>query len=81
MPDRSETVSPRMEAQWAVTRVLMEKVRADSHPSATHMSIIEETIPQPLVREYLNILLEKVLTDSSPSIPMIRRIKRIADRL
>jgi hypothetical protein len=31
----------------------MERVRADRHPSVTQMRILEETIPAPLVEEYL----------------------------
>jgi hypothetical protein len=74
-------VASREEAQTALARVLIEKIRQDAHPSTTHMSILEETIPPPLLREYLNVLLEKVLTDPSPSIPMIRRIQRVAGQL
>jgi hypothetical protein len=75
------SVTDREEAQTALSRVLLEKVRADAHPSATHMSILEETMPPELAREYLNVLLEKVLTDSSPSIDMLRRIQRISGAL
>ena len=66
------------EARAAIARLLIERVRADKYPSATHMSIIEGTIPRALVRDYLNMLLEKVLMDEHPSIPMLRRIQRIA---
>jgi hypothetical protein len=69
------------EAQVAYTRLLLEKIRQDSHPSATHMTLLEQTIPPELVREYLNVLMEKVLTDSQPSIPMLRRIQRIVSAL
>jgi hypothetical protein len=66
------------EARTAIARLLIEKVRRDKYPSATQMSIIEATITPPLVREYLNMLLEKVLMDEHPSIPMLRRIQRIS---
>jgi hypothetical protein len=45
------------------------------------MSILEQVIPPPLVEEYLDILLEKVASDSSPSIPMLRRLQRITEQL
>ena len=45
------------------------------------MAILEEMMPPELVREYLNVLLEKVLTDRCPSIPMLRRIQRISASL
>jgi hypothetical protein len=74
-------VTSREEAQTALARVLLEKIRQDPHPSTTQMAILEQTIPAPLVRDYLNILLEKVLKDPSPSISMIRRVQRVADSL
>jgi hypothetical protein len=74
-------VSAREQAQTAITRVLLEKVHQDKYPSTTHMQLIEQTIPQSLVGEYLTILLEKVVTDENPSIPMLRRIQRIASSL
>jgi hypothetical protein len=74
-------VVSREEAQTALARVLMEKIREDTYPSSTQMEIVEQTITPPLARDYLNILLEKVLSDPAPSIPMIRRIQRFADSL
>jgi hypothetical protein len=45
------------------------------------MQILEQTLPRSLRREYLNVLLEKVVSDSSPSIPMLRHIARLAQSL
>jgi hypothetical protein len=69
------------EARNAIARLLIEKVRQDKYPSTTQMEIIEQMMPQYLLRDYLNVLLEKVMTDSSPSIPMLRRLARIAGQL
>lgn len=74
-------MSDREEAQTALSRFLLERVRADTHPSATQMAILEETMPPELTREYLNVLLEKVVSDKSPSVEMLRRIQRIAASL
>jgi len=71
-------VTDREEAQTAVANLLLQRIRQDKYPSVTHMQLLESMIPRPLVREYLNILLEKVLMDSQPSIPMLRRIVRVA---
>lgn len=71
----------RDEVQMALGRLLLEKIRQDKYPSATHMSIVEHTLPPDLVRDYINVLLEKVLNDNHPSIPMLRRIARIAEAL
>jgi hypothetical protein len=69
------------EARNAIARLLLEKVRQDKYPSTTQMEIIEQMMPSYLLRDYLNVLLEKVMTDSSPSIPMLRRLARIAGQL
>jgi hypothetical protein len=69
------------EARNAIARLLLEKVRQDKYPSTTQMEIIEQMMPEYLLRDYLNVLLEKVMTDSSPSIPMLRRLARIAGQL
>jgi hypothetical protein len=69
------------EARNAIARLLLEKVRQDKYPSTTQMEIIEQMAPSYLLRDYLNVLLEKVMTDSSPSIPMLRRLARIAGQL
>jgi hypothetical protein len=71
----------RNEVQTAMSRLLLERIRADKYPSATQMNMLEQSIPPELIREYLNVLLEKVLTDKSPSIPMLHRIQRIAATL
>jgi hypothetical protein len=68
----------RHEVQTALTRFLLAKIRADKYPSATQMNMVEENLPPELMREYLNVLLEKVITDNAPSIPMLNRIQRIA---
>jgi hypothetical protein len=74
-------VTTRVEAQTALSRILLEKVRQDTHPSTTQMNILEQAMPPELVREYLNILFEKLLTERSPSIQMLRRVQRIAGTL
>ena len=69
------------EARNAIARLLIEKVRQDKYPSTTQIEIIEQIVPSYLLRDYLNVLLEKVMTDSTPSIPMLRRLTRIAAQL
>ena len=69
------------EARVAFTRLLMAKVREDKYPSAAHLSLIEHTIPPQLVREYLDVLLAKVVNDNNPSITMLSRIQRIVTEM
>jgi hypothetical protein len=74
-------VTDREEAQTAFAGFLVERVRQDKHPSVTHMNLLEQVIPRPLVREYLNVLLEKVVSERQPSISMLQRISRIIQQL
>lgn len=69
------------EARNAVSRLLIERVRQDKYPSSTHMDLIEQTIPPWVMREYLNVLLEKMAKDTWPSIPLMQRIARISQEL
>jgi hypothetical protein len=74
-------VISRRDAEALFTRILLDKVREDKFPSATQMTLIEESIPREMVQEYLEILLEKVQADRFPSIPMLRRMQRVAEAL
>jgi hypothetical protein len=71
----------RDEARTAVSRVLLEHIRRDRYPSVAQMTILEETLPPHLLPEYLGILLEKTLSERWPSIPMLRRIASVAQRV
>ena len=71
----------REQAQTAVSRLLLEKIRRDTYPSYTQMAILEQTLPPSLHREYLDALLEKVIRDTWPSTTMLRKIQQFADRL
>ena len=71
----------RDEAQAALVQLLIERVRQDQYPSWTQMNLIEESIPQEMVPDYLEVLAEKVMGDAFPSIPMLRRMQRVAQSL
>jgi hypothetical protein len=71
----------RDEARAQIVETLMDKIRADRFPSATQMAILEEILPRDMVSDYLDVLLDKIADDTVPSIPMLRRIQRVADRL
>jgi hypothetical protein len=71
----------RDEAQGWLVGVLLEKVRNDPYPSATQLEIIEEALPPQMVPEYLEVLMEKAAQDEFPSIPLLRRISRVAETL
>lgn len=68
-----------IEARATYLRILMERVRQDQHPSATHMAILEQALPPQLIPAYLEILFEKIAGDPHPSIAMLKRIARLVD--
>jgi len=67
-------------AQTAFANILLAHIRRDRYPSVTHMQVLESIIPPSMVREYLDVLLEKVMIDRFPSIPMLKRIARIVQQ-
>ena len=71
----------REEAQGWMVQMLLEKIRDDRYPSATQMSIIEESLPREMIPDYLEVLIEKAGQDTVPSIPMLKRISRVAAAL
>jgi hypothetical protein len=60
---------------------MLEKIREDRYPSYTQMTMLEQTLPPSLHREYLNVLLEKVISENRPSVTMLRRLQRFASQL
>lgn len=74
-------MTTRDEVDGAVANLLLQKVRQDKYPSATQMALLEQILPPALVRDYVNVLLEKVMNDNTPSIPMLQRIQRVAQQL
>jgi hypothetical protein len=71
----------KQRVQAAYVELLMDKVRNDNYPSATHLRLIEDAIPPPMVPDYLDLLMRKASQDTQPSIPMLHRIKRVADEM
>ena len=71
MASRNEGDVSRLQAQTALSRVLLDRVRNDNHPSFTQMNLLEQMLPRSLYREYLIILLEKVMRDQWPSTTML----------
>jgi hypothetical protein len=65
------------EVQRMFARILLARVRQDHYPSATHMAMLEQSLPPDMLDDYVNVLFEKVLTDPVPSIPMLKRIQRL----
>jgi hypothetical protein len=68
-----------LEVRAQYIRILMDKVREDRHPSATHMGLIEQALPPEWIPTYLEVLFEKIAEDTYPSISMLNRIARLVD--
>jgi hypothetical protein len=71
----------RDEAREWLVEFLLEKVREDAYPSTTHLDLIEQSIPRYMIPEYLEVLMDKAEQDRFPSIPMLRRIRCVAECL
>ena len=71
----------RAEAQAWFTRFLLSRVRRDDYPSTTQLDLIEKSIPREMLDEYLRVLVDKVAHDMFPSIPLLRRIQHLIERL
>ena len=76
----ADDLSPE-QVQIALARVLLERVRHENYPSTTQMDVLEEIIPPDLMRDYINVLLEKTLTSRWPSISIVRRLQRMMARV
>ena len=73
-------MSTRMDAQAQVAEILLTRIRNDRYPSWTEMAMLEDslpTLPPKMTEAYLRVLLEKVVEDSRPSIPMLRHIQQL----
>ena len=71
----------RQEAQTAIARLLLDRIRNDTYPSSTHMDMLEQMMPPALASEYFDALLDKVADDQWPSISLLRRISRFAETM
>jgi hypothetical protein len=79
-PDHAAEIT-RHEAQAWFTRFLLRRVRRDDYPSTTQLDLIEKTIPREMLPQYLRVLVDKVAHDMFPSIPLLRRIQHLIERL
>ena len=70
-------MNDREECQVALARLLMDKIRTDTYPSATQMDLLEQMIPRALASEYFDVLLEKVAADQWPSNSLLARMSQL----
>lgn len=61
-----------------IFQLLMDKVRDDTFPSATHLDMLEFMMQPEDVEEYTSLLIEKVSQDNFPSLDHLRRLQSFA---
>ena len=64
--------------QERLAEVLLEKIRGDQYPSATHMTMLEQNASPRVLGEYLLHLMERIEGEPHPSISMMQRVQRLA---
>ena len=69
------------ELQERYAQVLLNRIRADRHPSVNHMNLFEQIATPRLLLEYTLHLLERVEDQKNPSLPMMRRVQGLVARL
>lgn len=70
-------MNDRQEAQEALVRLMLDKLRRDRYPSSTQMDLLEQVIPRSLAPQYFDVLLEKVASDQWPSNSLLARMGRL----
>jgi hypothetical protein len=63
-----------IDVRGEVVNLLLQKIASDRHPSITMMNLIEELLVPDDVPAYAGVLMDKVKTETYPSISMIRRL-------
>ena len=71
----------RIESQAVLAGLLLKRVRDDRYPSSTDMDLIEQILPPQLLPRYAEVLLDKVVQENHPSIPMLQRLQSVINRL
>jgi len=66
--------------QERFAEVLLDRIRNDRHPSNTHMDMLESVAPPQQLAEYVVHLLERIESESQPSISMMRRVQSLVGR-
>lgn len=64
--------------QEELVEFLLEKIEADTYPSATQMDLVEELLEPQMVERYARTLMAKLSASMYPSIDLLHRIRRLA---
>ena len=64
--------------QERYAEILLDHIRGDTHPSTTHMDMLESVATDRVMVEYVLHLFDRVEAEPHPSIPMLQRIQRLS---
>lgn len=65
---------PQERQRQSVLELLLDKVRDDTYPSATHLDLIEQLLTPEDLDSYREVLSEKVASETYPSISILNRL-------
>ncbi len=63
--------------QERYAEMLLDRIRSDPYPSATHMNMFESIAEPRQLVQYVVDLMEKIESERNPSIPMMQRVQRL----
>ena len=66
--------------QERYAEVLLNHIRSDMYPSATHMDMFEAVAPPQQLGQYLAHLMERIESERHPSTSMMQRVQAIIAR-
>ena len=66
--------------QETYAEVLLDRIRRDVYPSATHMDMFESIAPPKQMGAYLAHLMERIEAEPMPSTSMMQRVQAIVMR-
>jgi hypothetical protein len=63
--------------QERFAETLLDRIRSEKHPSATHMDMLESVASQRVLVEYVLELMQRIEDEPHPSIPLMQRVQRL----
>lgn len=66
--------NPQERQRQSVLDLLLDKVRDDNYPSATHLDLIEQLLTPDDLDSYREVLFEKVANETYPSTSILNRL-------
>ena len=63
--------------QERFAETLLDRIRKDQYPSVTQMDMLEAVAPPRVMVEFVLDLMQRIESDTHPSIPMMLRARRL----